>query len=418
MGRQRLPEISLRTGELAKCTNCGLCLAVCPTYLVKGSEGLTARGKIALLKALLGNEIEPSAGIADLFDDCLTCYACQSVCPSDVRTQNLWTAVRQDMAGLSKSNRLKRLGLNWTIGKPKLFDFEVKSAGRVAGFDRSQRQAAKLGRFGFPVCRGAPYLKQLKEEYPPHNDEIGSIGLLLGCSVNISTPWVADAVIYLLNSAGWRIIIPKEQVCCGAPAINNACWDLAKRLALENMAIFSDLGVNRVTSADATCAGAFKHDYLELFKSDVKTLTQVVEFSALTTELSALIAEAVDDGRLKFNPLEAIVTLHDSCHVTHVGGGSRWRSILEKIEGLDIRDLPDSDHCCGFGGSYAIFHNRTSVKIAERKAERVVESGADQVLVGSPGCLLRIQSIMDDKSEHSIRIRHVAELLADVVKEV
>ncbi len=417
MAPKSLPEISTRTEELDRCVNCGLCLSVCPTYLVKGSEGLTARGKIAILKGLLNDEIEPSSHVADLFDDCLTCYACQSVCPAGVKTPRLWTAARQDMAGYSRSNRLKRFGLTWTIGKPKLFDFEIKLAGKMAGFDRGQRQMAKLGRWGFPVFRGAPLIPQLKDEYPPLVDEIGSVGLLPGCSVNISTPWLADAAIYLLNAAGWRVVIPKDQVCCGAPAINNGCWEIARRLAQVNMEVFGSQGFDHVTSLDATCAGALKYDYFELFRNDKAASRKADRLAGMITGLDMLIFSAVEAGSLKLNPVEAVITLHDSCHATHLGGGSRWLGILEKIDGLDIRELPDSDHCCGFGGSYAFFHNRTSVEIAERKAERIIETGADQVLVGSPGCLLRIHSVMGDRAEKSVRVRHVVELLYDAVAE-
>jgi len=410
-----LPEILLRTEELDRCVNCGLCRAVCPTFLTIGNERLTARGKIILLKELLDDSLEPSASIAEIFDDCLTCYACQSVCPAGVRTEKLWTSARQDLAGKSKTDRIKKLGLGWTIARPKLFGLQIRLAGRLTGFDVNNREQAALAKWGFPVFRSAPLLHSLNDEYPATGKEFGSVGLLLGCSVNISTPWVADATIKLLNAAGWRVVVAKEQVCCGAPAINNASWDIARKLARRNMIVFRSLGVDRVTSADATCAGAFQRDYPELFREDEEARMAAVELSEMTVDLSELLFEACEDGRLRFNPREEVVTLHDSCHVTHVSRGGRWRQLLERVEGLNIRELKDSDHCCGFGGSYAFFHRETSMKIAERKVERIIETGADKVLVGSPGCMLRIQSVLNAKTDRVVKVMHVAEFLSELV---
>jgi glycolate oxidase iron-sulfur subunit len=409
----QLIEVSLRTEEIDKCVNCGLCLAVCPTYLVKGYEGLTARGKIVLLKALLDESIEHSARIADLFDDCLTCYACQTACPAGVKTQRLWTTARQDLRGLTVNSKLKHIGLSWTIGKPKLFEFEAKLAGLLNGFDKNDHTQARLDKWSLPVFKGAPHIKHLADEYPVVN-EVGSVGLLLGCSVNLSTPWVADAVIKLLNAAGWRVVIPKDQVCCGAPAINNASWDIARKLAIRNISVYNKLGVDKVVSADGTCSSAFSHDYIELFQIDNQILTEAQKLAHITTDLGTLFAEALDDGRLKFGNYKKVITLHDSCHIKHVGGGNRWRDLLNAVDGLEIKELPDSDHCCGFGGSYTFFHNETSLKIGERKVKRILETGANEVFVGSPGCIMRLQSVVNNTNKN-ITVRHTAELLAEVV---
>ena len=414
--KRNLPEVKLRVEELDKCVNCGLCQAVCPTFLVKGNEGLTARGKIALLKDLLDGSLQPSATIADLFDDCLTCYACQTVCPAGVKTQHLWTASRQNLAALSRTGKIKYLGLNWTIGKPKLFEFEVNLTGWLAGFNRDNHQQASFKGMRFPIFRGAPYLQRLKEEYPPLGEEIGTIGLLLGCSSNLATPWIADATIDLLTAAGWRVIIPREQVCCGAPAINNANWDVARRLARLNLKVFNSLGVDRISSPDGTCVAAFKHDYFEIFRKEPEILPDVERLSSVTIDLSAIIAEAVELKRIRFKQLKSIVTLHNSCHITHLGSGNRWQEILDGIDGLELRVLPESDHCCGFGGSYVFFHHDTSKRIAERKVERVLETGADEVLVGSPGCLIQLQSIFNQRKDRQIIVRHVVELLRDALK--
>lgn len=411
MARLSLAEIRAREDELQKCVNCGLCQAVCPTYIVDGHEGKTARGKITLMRGMLEGMIKPSVSIADLADDCLTCYACQSVCPAGVKTERLWTALREDLAPLATSAKWKGRALRWTVGRPRIFRALVKRHGRREGFDRNRPGEARLTRYGLPLFKGAPYLETLPEEYEAARKPQGRVGLLIGCSGNLSAPWAVDAAITLLRSSGWTVVIPKKQGCCGAPAINNGQWKLAKRLARANIALFSGCRVDFVTSPDATCSAAMGHDYPNLLTVDEVELAEAKELASKSVELSALLGRALDDGRLKFHPLKVTVTIHDSCHSTHLGGGSRWRDLLRAIPGLEIREMKDSVQCCGFGGSYAVTHRHSSDRIAWRKMENVLETGAELVLVGSPGCQIRLQT-MEQPEKPFPQVRLAAELIA------
>jgi len=285
----------------------------------------------------------------------------------------------------------------------------------VAGLPPEGRKDGGKGRWRLPIFRGAPYLSKLEPEYKPEGEPVGTVGLLVGCSGNLATPWVVDAAIKLLKRAGWTVLVPHEQVCCGAPAINNGDWQTARKLAQHNIELFNRLEVDHVTSPDATCAGAMKHDYLELFVEDSQIFDEARRLAEQTVELGRLLYEAVKEGRLTFKPLDTTVTLHDSCHSTHIGDGSRWRELLQSVKGLKLREMLDSGHCCGFGGSYTFLHPSTALQIARRKLSRARETGADAVLVGSPGCLMRLQSAADEEDVDDLTIRHVAELLAEAI---
>ncbi len=410
MGRLNLPEITARSAELDKCVNCGLCQAVCPTYLEDGHEGRTARGKIILLKGMLEGRIEPSSSIADLADDCLTCYACQTVCPAGVKTELLWTAMRQDLAPLSTTTKRKHRALNWTVGSPKIMKNLVKRFGRVEGFDRNSPSSARLTRYGLPLFKGAPYLDQLNEIYPAVGNEVGRVGLLLGCSANLSAPWAVDSAITLLRQCGWTVVVPKEQGCCGAPAINNGHWRLAKRLARHNLNLFDNLDLQAITSPDATCISAMGHDYPNMFADEDAAEFSVDRMAEKSTDLSKLVGKALDEGRIRFNPFKAVITVHDSCHATHFGHGNRWRDLLKAIPGIEIREMAESTLCCGFGGSYSVMHRESSDKIAARKMKNVYETGAEIVLVGSPGCQIRLQT--SPKVDNAPQVRMALELVA------
>ena len=410
---QRLAEIAARAAELDKCVNCGLCQSVCPTYLQGGHEGLTARGKILLMKGMLAGEVAPSGSIADLFDDCLTCYACQTVCPAGVRTEKLWTAARQDLTPLSPTGRKKRRGLYWTIGKPALFRLETRLAAMLWGRGGNQLITSETSERRL-ISKQAPYLRLLANEYPATTSEIGSVGLLVGCSSNLVTTWVADAVIKLLTKAGYRVVVPKEQVCCGAPAINNGDWRMARYLAARNITLFTEVGVDFVTSPDGTCASAMRQDYLELFCEDDKQRSAAEELANKVADISSLAARAPDLGVLNLKRTGTSVTVHDSCHITHIGG-NRWRDLLKQVPGLEVREMAESTHCCGFGGSYSVFHPESSQAIARRKIERALRTGASQMLVGSPGCLIHIQRSLKPDEQRHLKVKHFAEFLAELI---
>lgn len=385
-----------RNEELDKCVNCGLCQSVCPTYLLERHEGLTARGKIVLLKGLLDGVVEPSSSIADMFDNCLTCYACRTVCPAGVRTERLWTAARQDLAKWSKIGNAKKVGIRWSVGKPSLFNFGAMVGGKL---------------WGTPLSSSAPYLSRLESEYLPHGEVFGSVGLLPGCSGNLFVTTAVDATIKLLVSAGYRVVIPKQQVCCGAPAINNGDWNTARRLALMNANIFTELGVDYVTSPDATCCGAMAHDYSEIFEELPRKFDSVQQLSSMVTGLDQLLYDAVEKKRLSFQYADTAVTLHDSCHSTHLGDGNRWRDILGTV--IKLNKMRNSDHCCGFGGSYAFAHTESSRQIADRKIGNAQDTGAEQMLVGSPGCKVRLKSA--NTADRKLQIRHVTEMLSELI---
>ncbi len=408
-----LIETALRSDELNKCVTCGLCQAVCPTFLYSGSEGLTARGKIVMMRAMLDGALALSPSLAALFDDCLTCYACQSVCPSGVQTERLWTAARQDLADCYSTSQLKRWGLKWTIGKPWVFRLLVRLGG-LFGFAPDDPQGVDLDALLPLPFRGAPALRKLREEYPPVGESRGSVGMLLGCSVNLYEPHVAEGAIKLLTAAGYRVLIPKNQVCCGAPAINNSAWTTARKLALRTARLFNGLNVEVVTSCDATCAGAMINDYRELFLGEKIELAEVERLAAKTRQLGQVLQTAVDSGWLRFDTCDAKVTVHDSCHSTHYRQGKvNWRKVIQRVPGVVIVEMADAGHCCGFGGSYSFTHRRDSMAISEVKLRHAIATGAQEILVGSPGCALRLLSTQREVQANAIKIRHAVNFLAD-----
>lgn len=229
------------------------------------------------------------------------------------------------------------------------------------------------------------------------------------------TPWILDSLIKLLVRGGWEVIISKKQGCCGAPAINNGEWSTAKKLAKKNINTFLDLGVDYITSPDATCVTVLANDYKEIFSSDDAMFEKSVMLSKLIVRPDKLIFDSLSSGDLSFSTAPFAVTIHDSCHETHTGSKANWRGILGQVDELKIVEMKNSDHCCGFGGSFSFRFPNEADKITKQKLSYTRNTGVRQVLVGSPGCLIKIQSSVKLDSEQDIEVRHVTELLADII---
>ena len=106
------------------------------------------------------------------------------------------------------------------------------------------------------------------------------------------------------------------------------------------------------------------------------------------------------------------VTYHPTCHslrVAHVG--DRPMRLLQAVRGITIRDLPDADRCCGFGGTFALKNADISVAMASDKARNVASTGAEYLVAGDNLCLLNISGVLN-RQQSGIRPIHLVEVLA------
>jgi L-lactate dehydrogenase complex protein LldE len=239
------------------------------------------------------------------------------------------------------------------------------------------------------------------------------VGLYVTCLVDAMRPSVGWAAVKLLDDAGCRVDVP-SQTCCGQPAFNSGDRQTAQALALQVIEAFDVF--DYVILPSGSCAGMMRAHYGELFKDDPDLAPRAERFAAKTYELVSFLTDVLKVPSVKAR-FDGTVTYHDSCAgLRELGIQAQPRQLLSTVEGLTLKEMQDSDICCGFGGTFAVKYPDVSNAIVSRKAERIAASEASTLLAGDLGCLMNMAGKLQRQGKN-MAVRHVAEVLAGMVEE-
>jgi L-lactate dehydrogenase complex protein LldE len=238
-----------------------------------------------------------------------------------------------------------------------------------------------------------------------------SVGLFVTCLVDIFRPSVGFAAAKLLGAAGCRVAVPRMQTCCGQPAYNSGDKAGAKRIARRVIAAFRPF--DYVVAPSGSCAGMIKAHYPEAFAGDPRWLARAQALADKTYELTSFLHDVMGVRNVEAR-FDGIAAYHDSCSsLREMRVRAQPRALLGTVRGLGLRELPDRDACCGFGGTFCVKYPEISNHMVAEKCREIAESGADTVLSGDMGCLMNIAGKLL-RDGRAIRAYHVAEVLAGV----
>ena len=114
------------------------------------------------------------------------------------------------------------------------------------------------------------------------------------------------------------------------------------------------------------------------------------------------------------DPLDAVdVTYHDPCHLKKsLGISTEPRMLINANPRYRLKEMPDSDWCCGLGGSFNLQYYKISSNIGKRKLDNIKASGCSVVATGCPACLLQIADTLS-KSKTGVAVKHPIEIYAE-----
>ena len=238
------------------------------------------------------------------------------------------------------------------------------------------------------------------------------VGLFVTCLVDLMRPSVGFATAKLLEDVGCTVDVP-VQTCCGQPAYNSGDRSDAQAIARAMIAAFE--GYDYVVAPSGSCAGTVRKHYPELFAGDPAWEPRARELAARTWELVAFLTDVLKVDRVDA-AFAGSVTYHDSCSgLRELGIKAQPRKLLASVDGLELREMADTEVCCGFGGTFCVKYPDISDKMVSRKTETIAETGAATVLAGDLGCLMNIAGKLSREGRET-EARHIAEVLAGMTQ--
>ncbi len=167
-------------------------------------------------------------------------------------------------------------------------------------------------------------------------------------------------------------------------------------------------GASAIVSAASGCAAVIA-GYGELLKNDKDVAEDAREVASRVSDLSSLILAGANPFTHAFR---ATVTYHESCHLVHgLGVREPPRELLRSIPGVRLIEMAESDLCCGSAGSYNLTEPEMARDLAERKADNIIATGADYVILSNPGCEFQIAAELKRRNAN-VRVIHLADFLA------
>lgn len=236
------------------------------------------------------------------------------------------------------------------------------------------------------------------------------VGLFVTCLVDLVRPRIGFAALELLEAAGCEVSVPPSQTCCGQPGWNSGHRPSGRALAEKVIAEFEPF--DYVVAPSGSCAGMIKRHYPELFVGEGAWLARAEALAAKTFELTDFLVNVAPLERVP-GRFAGTVAYHDSCSgLRELGVKEQPRALLARVRDLTLREMKDSEVCCGFGGTFSIKFGEISAAMAQTKCDRIRESGADAVVLGDLGCMLNIEGRLRRTGDEHTRVLHVAEVLA------
>lgn len=423
-------------GQAWQCIRCASCLNVCPVYQLVGGHvyGDIYAGGIGVILTSFVNSPEQADKLQEL---CISCGRCKEVCPGKVPITDLIVELRDRLTDKRSLSTTPKFIFDKILSNRKIFHTLLRMA---ALGQKPLTLGAPVMRhlplYGLTEFRSLPaistkpfrdLIKEYKQNVP---DSAPTVSVFIGCATDFAYPTIGLDAVKVLNRLGYRVSFAQEQSCCATPARYMGDLKTARKLAKENIKALESSGEEPIIAVCPTCVGALAHDYINLFKGDPawtarakKVSERVVEFTQflnILPESQKKLLPGYDVKAVELKKYKSVkpvkVTYHDSCHMKrNLGISEEPRELLKLTPGIDFVEMEHADRCCGCGGSFSLKFPELSGPILEKKLINVEKSGAEILAVACPGCLMQLKGGLDKKGS-KVQVKHVAELLAEVLQ--
>lgn len=368
-----------------QCIACTTCLVQCPVAEATPKfPGPRMIGPAYERFRRMGLEEDPS------LQYCTNCKNCDISCPQGVPVANI-----NMLARLAQCEK-KRPGLrDWVLAHG---DKEARLLSLVPAWLKNLGMnnpltRAVLDRLGIarqatlPAYAAQSFRRQAAALSQPELPR--QVVLFPGCYMDIYDPATGMDLVWLLNRAGFRVIVPRGLVCCGLPLVANGFQAEARANAVRNMAELArwqQQGLPLLTICPS-CRLMFRAE-LPLFFPELEA-----QYGPLPMQdACAFLLDCVDSGLLQApetGEAARSIIYHAPCHLRAQGCGLPGLSLLRR---LSFKAENADAGCCGLCGSYGFKKEKYAIsqQIGERLFARVRASGAECAASECGTCRLQI----------------------------
>ena len=428
-GREALYESSACRDAL-RCIQCGACANVCPVYQTVGGH-VFGSIYISAIGIILTAFYEGLDKAREITRACIGCRSCVTVCPAKIDLEEIILHLRNEVTREYGMGIIKNVAFKAVMKNRGLFHSMVRTAAKLQGAitHRHRQEAERRVIRHLPLhfmakdlteWRDLPAIapRSFRDTFATIQQKVGKpiyrVGFFVGCGADFVYPEVGVSLIKVLNALGVEVVFPKNQNCCGIPALYSGDSETGIYLAQQSVAAFSEAEIDYVLAICPTCTMAVKRDFVDRLADQPQWSAKAVALAAKTMDASAFLENVLGaSAKLPAGAQAGAVTYHDSCHLKR--GSNVWKEprALLGSAGYQLTEMKNSDRCCGFGGTYSFLsHPQIARQITTDKVVTIQSTGAKTVATDCPGCMIMLKGAVG-KADESIRCVHTMELLAE-----
>ena len=408
--------------EVLRCVRCGACANVCPVYRMVGGHqyGHIYIGAIGLIVTYFFHGREKAR---NLVQNCINCGACKAVCAAGIDLPRLIKEIHAKIQD-EEGHPVKSLMLAQMLKNRKLFHTLLRSAqviqkpvtGGTAYLRHLPMIFSKEHNFrSLPAIAATPFRDRWQRLRPEVSDPTLRVALFSGCVQDFVYPQHLEAAVRLLAARRVAIDFPMGQTCCGLPAEMMGEVSATREVARQNLSACPPEAYDYILTLCASCAAHLKNGYPRVLQGESAQVVAARRFADKVIPFSVFLNDVLGVRASAFEPTGASITYHAPCHLCRGLGVSAAPHRLIETAGFDFRPAEEEETCCGFGGTYSSKFPQISAQILARKLDDFEKTAAGTLVTECPGCVMQLNGGVE-KGGRGLRVRHLAEVLAEVMK--
>jgi FAD/FMN-containing dehydrogenase/Fe-S oxidoreductase len=399
-----------------RCVGVGKCRrdeggVMCTSFRVTREEEHSTRGRAHLLWEMTKGDVIKDGWrdhhVKESLDLCLACKGCKSDCPVGV---DVATYKAEFLSHYYKGRLRPRSA--YAFGNIDVWSRLASKAPGLINLTTQLpflRDIAKLIA-GIPRQRSIPAFAPRSFRHWFSRREVRNLNampVLLWPDTfnNYFLPDTAKAAVGVLESAGYRVVLPKTILCCGRPLYDWGMLDRAKKLLLQILsALETEIEQDiPIVVLEPSCAAVFRDELLNLFPKDDRAR----RLSQQTFLLSEFLEQKAKHFQLPKLARKALV--HGHCHHKSVMRMTDEESVLRKM-GIDFQT--PAPGCCGMAGSFGFEADKYEISLAIGELELLpaVRKADPECLVIANGfsCREQIAQCTDRRALHLAEVIQIA----------